>query len=411
MKKKQKQNNSVTHSQKLPTLPPWDQWPIRFLVASDQPEILELILSRYLTAEQNPRFHNNQKQMNPVLLEIVGRKQAGIILWRIEQVENNLELNPSTRQILAENTEIIKNFKQLLQAYRPSEMAGVANRKLAMQELDKRAGEMDIKPIIIKGGATSQLYYPKETMRSSSDIDILLSKTVLRNFIPEDAGYSDQRHDAGQYNLMGFNVEAHQFVGSDMKWGLYEDVKKHSQVAASYPNLLFPDQVDTLFIALRHYTVHAGEMPWDLLDCSLLLAQDATALNKLIDRFFEQRTMTMLAMAPLVILAHLKMLESSTIETIYNELSIKDKKLLQKVINHHFQKEHSSFRNNYLSAKINNINWLVRGLNKIFYYKDMVKEKTGYSYSHPLFWFHYLMTYPFWRLVGCVNKKYNKTYR
>lgn len=93
------------------------------------------------------------------------------------------------------------------------EIAACAQRKVALGQLDDLAAEHDCRMVVIKGAATSLVYYEKESFRPSADIDVLVPLDRIDMWRPEELSREPpprgvRRHLPG-YPLAGFLVERH----------------------------------------------------------------------------------------------------------------------------------------------------------------------------------------------------------
>lgn len=180
----------------------------------------------------------------------------------------------------------IKRIVPILERQRLHDLAMVAQRKLAMLELDQWVvnwnkehfgdnKEKWVRPIIIKGGATSRLYYPDESLRLSSDIDVLMPKGMITDLFDKDEVLSWHLHEVGKKNFSNFCVEVHRVISRiPFEWGAYHDII--SECGKHYGKSLTVLPVDHfLKLICIHFTTHCGGWINDIIDFMLILKEES----------------------------------------------------------------------------------------------------------------------------------------
>ena len=151
------------------------------------------------------------------------------------------------------------------------ELAACAQRKAALHTLDTLADLRGVRPIIIKGAATALTYYPKESLRPSHDIDVLVHDfTAWTGFQPDDPPGANpigtQNRHLAPTRIGGYLVEFHEYFVAADRWGTYDDLVRHAQPLPGFRSLLQPGSTEAFTIALLHFGFHVGEFTFDFLD-------------------------------------------------------------------------------------------------------------------------------------------------
>ncbi len=215
-----------------------------------------------------------------------------------EHSESEAEnLTPSTYHLAPERSEelltthfslLTKRIVPILERQRLRDLTLVAQRKLAMRELDQWVVDWNqakfgddkskwVRPIVIKGGATSKLYYPDESLRLSTDIDVIMPKEMIVDFAEGDIRW--EIHDCAEHYFGKFKIEVHQDFTRYRNTSFLHDTRTHIPLQGySY---LFTHNADEMrFLAIIHSAKHFGEMPFDLIDVAFSSYNDFRRLNE-----------------------------------------------------------------------------------------------------------------------------------
>ncbi len=188
------------------------------------------------------------------------------------------------------------------------ELSFTARRKLALHDLHKRACERGVRPLLIKGAATSLCFYAEESQRMSRDIDLVLPRSDIERFwpgttMPPPGPHTAPDHVDG-FTLYGVPVEIHFRSGEFPGWGEPADLRVAAKPCPGYPGFDVPSPTDACTIALLHIYRHMGEMPWDFIDLSRIL--ESGRLDWLAVReVWEARGLTRYVIPGLVLMARL----------------------------------------------------------------------------------------------------------
>ncbi len=296
----------IVNSKGLPELPPRETWPIRFLLASKELWALKAILKQI---EDKPA--ETKREVLPTGL-------SGMLLYRLwqhgfyenaswDKNEKCLKLNHGGHGgILNNSSSIVQpsfNYSSTiarvvptLEKQRLHDLAMVAQRNLALKELDQWVlnwnkeqfaddKEKWVKPILIKGGATSKLYFPDESLRLGEDIDVLMPKDMLEDFAGKRVIWAT--HDCVRKVLANCHFEGHQFTSILDKDYNYQNLFKATSSLEGFDTLAILNKEDNFYVLVNHFVKHRGDSTHDLIDLSFMI--NALNIDQSLKRFCDKK--------------------------------------------------------------------------------------------------------------------------
>lgn len=201
--------------------------------------------------------------------------------------ETPMRRSQGTSSVLPKNTvsvcsvtSVVSKIIPTLEKQRLSDLAMVAQRKLALEELDKwvvnwneqrfaNDTEKWVKPILIKGGATSKLYFPDESLRLGEDIDVLMPKNMLEDFAGKRVIWAT--HDCVRKVLANCHFEGHQFTSILDKECNYQNFSKAAFALEGFDTLTVLNNEDNFYVLVNHFVKHRGDSTHDLIDLSFMI--------------------------------------------------------------------------------------------------------------------------------------------
>lgn len=210
---------------------------------------------------------------------------------------DNKENDSSTiAQPLFNHRSTIVRIIPTLKKQRLHDLTMVAQRKLALEELDKWAvnwnkerfaddTEKWVKPILIKGGATSKLYFPDESLRLGEDIDVLMPKNMLEDFAGKRVIWAT--HDCVRKVVADCHFEGHQFTSILDKECNYDNLLSSSSSLEGFDTLTVLNNEDNFYVLVNHFVKHRGDSTHDLIDLSFLINE--LTIEQSLKRFEEKK--------------------------------------------------------------------------------------------------------------------------
>jgi hypothetical protein len=177
-----------------------------------------------------------------------------------------------------------QGFQEALARAGQLEFAACAQRKFALQQLESMADETDGTPIVFKGAANSLLYYDKESVRPSVDIDVMMKYEDVNASMPDHGAkntarfpYQWVRH-LERYHALGYPMEPHFCFVSPSIWGRHSDFLPDAEPLPGFSRILCPSTAVSLTISLAHFAHHGGRSIADILDVIQMLKADPDCL-------------------------------------------------------------------------------------------------------------------------------------
>lgn len=233
-----------------------ERWPVRFVLASGDRSAAHEVSHRLECAERRVGGEKGSRgRRNRVVREIRRCGLAGLALYRLEQagIPPGAGVDSLRRQAM-------------------KDVGPVAARKVALQLLDSFCAEHDVRPILLKGSVTGPLYYPKESLRLSSDVDCLIPSGAGPLFSDQELRFDEHHLPAGTLGLM--RVEYHVRLTIEPRWGEYDGMVGRARPCPPFRMLLRPDMGGMITYILLHFTYHGGTMPFDLVDLGFILERE-----------------------------------------------------------------------------------------------------------------------------------------
>ena len=290
------------------------------------------------------------------------------------------------------------------------ELGFTARRRLALQALNGWAERVGVQPLLIKGAATSRTYYPQETWRVSQDVDFVLPQAQIANFFPADAvragveaGHSAPEDHGERVLVHGLPVEAHFRVGVFPHWGTPPDLGLDSEPCPGYPHLRVPAATVALTIALVHLYKHLGQMPYDLLDLTRIVASGRVNWAEATE-LWKERGLAPVVLPGLVILAAVSNgVPDPLIPEFAASLTRPERRTVCAMTTYVFSGRFRFLREQRVVALMEERSFLRQAAGAFLGSPEVTRRLTGLNPRQPLFWVQHLAVQPARRLWRCLH--------
>lgn len=313
-------------------------------------------------------------------------------------------LSSITRHLLTVNDLDDDALHQALDTYHLGELALVAKRQAALDELNRLSGEREVRPLLIKGAATSYESYPSPALRPSLDIDAILPPDLIaRHFgdLPTVNQHGSGIH-APRMRIGGMALEFHNQLARGIGWGNYDDLTKTARPSGRWPNLLLPSKENAITICLLHFSRHIGQTSFDLIDLSFMLEKDG--MNSMPQAWIEHH------FAPLIypgLLIHaslsLNKNEMELADELWTSMCPKEREMAAALAETCASTNPSTWRLFKAKCAVKQTSMIAEGIRQLFGNVGKTAGKTGMTPQNPLFWAHHLIILPMKRMAGILR--------
>lgn len=351
------------------------------------------ILKSLLTAETDPTLPAlaEYSSRNAGLLKSVLTRRA-LCTWALHACPSLREAPEDVRAVLTRAAEY--------------EFAACAQRKVAMHQLEQLAGQHGCAPLIIKGAANALLYYEKESLRPSSDIDIVMPIEAMAECfrdwasLPLATAPPEAWVHPPPFRVAGYPVELHACFISPGLWGRPGDLDTNSRLLRGHTHLRTPGTAEAFTLALLHFTRHFGGFTFDLLDMTRLLSsreldgERAAAL-------WRQHGIVHLVLPGLTVL---DTIAPAISDAAWHELFHALPRARQREVTHGIRllatRRFTKLRKEWFNARFQPPSFSHRAARLFLGSKALTRERCGRTPRHPLFWYFHLLHLPLKRIAS-----------
>lgn len=299
-----------------------------------------------------------------------------------------------------------EDVRKVLNRAADYEFAACAQRKAALYELDRMAGERGDQPIIIKGAANALAFYEKESLRPSGDVDVFLPDEAIGYYVPAPAATAEETvsHAPVAYHLpvfrvAGYPVELHRFFLSESQWGSYEDLAEGSLPLKGFVNLRRPDVRAAFTIALLHFARHIGGFTFDLLDMLNLSRADGFDIEQAA-ALWREKGLVDLVLPGLTVLDTLTpVVSDATWRALFDSLSRRKRREVLVGLRLLSGRRLVKLRREWFGSRLARGRFIERLTQRFLGSTAATQHLTGLSPKRPLFWFLHCVGLPLKRVL------------
>jgi hypothetical protein len=289
------------------------------------------------------------------------------------------------------------------------ELGAVAQRRAALTELDRLAGETGIQPLVFKGAANALSCYSSEGLRSSQDLDILLTAADIEALYPGELApallQARPIDHLPRKHIAGFATEVHYRLGDHAKWGEPADLFADSAALANFAHLRQPAPHSALTIALLHTYKHYGRMPFDPIDVAMLHASGTIDWPAAVDLW------TRCDLLPQVLPGLLAFLRTSQNPPAVDEAALvaqlphEERPWLELFASHLLDQRFSFIREQRLRCHRHGRGFIPFCIGELFGQHETTTSMTGRPPSDPRHTFHHYIALPLRRLLRVLRPR------
>ena len=290
------------------------------------------------------------------------------------------------------------------------EFAACAQRKLALMQLDELAGKTACSPIVFKGAANAATYYPKESLRPSHDVDLMLPPEEIARFVPEHAGvypqaipfWCDNRH-LEPFTICGYPVELHEHFIAQDRWGRPEHLADDSLALPGYAHLRQPSPETALTVALLHFSYHVGYFTFDFHDMARIVKAPDFSWDTALELWRRENIASLVLPSLAVGDALLDVVPGDTWKSLWSELNTREKAEVLLSIKLLKSSKFEKLRRDWFSTRLSKYPVWKPLMRRVAGSKSATEEATGRASGTPLFWYYHFLALPakrvfhFWR--------------
>lgn len=287
------------------------------------------------------------------------------------------------------------------------EFAACAQRKAALCLLDALAGEQGFRPLIIKGAANALLYYPKESLRPSGDVDLVMPDDATAHWFAAhaDAVADDVVHEPVDYHLpelrlAGYPVETHRFFLSPRQWGGYEDLAGGAAPLVGFDNLWRPDTTVAFTLALLHFARHIGGFVFDALDVAQICNAHDFDLEKTAAFWQSEELVDLILPGLTVVDTMVPVIPDELWQALFESLSRRKQREVVFGLRLLGSRRWVKLRREWFGACLTRQPFAARLSHRFFGSKTSTKRLTGLEPTQARFWFLHFIVLPVKRVLG-----------
>lgn len=285
------------------------------------------------------------------------------------------------------------------------EFGACAQRKFALLELDRLAVAGGCQPIVIKGPANALVYYSKESSRPSRDIDIVVESADTARCLGiafqdlSDTNEIPTWGDVGKSRVAGYNVEAHAFFISAVRWGTYHDLIDGSQPLPGCSALRYPNPAAAFTIALLHFAHHFGSTSFDLLDMGRMLQTGQIDIPTLTALWRKYDLVDLVLPGLTVLDTVIPCITPDDWSRLFQGLSFRKRQETLISLRLLGARRLTKFRDEWFNSRFTPPSFARRMLRRFFGSAATTQQLTGLHPRHPLFWAAHLLYLPVKRIL------------
>ncbi len=286
------------------------------------------------------------------------------------------------------------------------EFAACAQRKLALLQFDALAEKRGCTPVLFKGAANATAFYGKESLRTSGDIDVMMSFEEAVRCFPKSAGtvQDPRRPEARARHLprdmsFGYPIEPHLCLLAPETWGGFGDLAENSLPMDGYTKLRRPNPATAFTIALLHFALHAGGAIFDILDAIRISHSDDFSFDEAVALWHEMGLTHQVLPALTVFDTVSPMVPAETWNALFNGLARSDRHGVLAGLRLLAARRFAKLRLDWFRSRLMGPSLTKHLIRRLAGTKETTQDLTKLQPKNPLFWFYHLLVLPTKRLV------------
>ncbi len=362
---------------------PMDHWPLPFLLARQDEAALNVL------TERMERFPDE------TLAEIARFKVTRLV-----------------RFLLQNSGRSIAKWEETFEIPAVQELSLAVQRKQALMEMNRFYGSSENKPILLKGAATSLLYYPKESLRWSSDIDLLLPLSQLRKSNREELEQLERReYPFSRFHLRRaaadwhFPVEVHFRAASLRTWGAAEDFYGTAEICPEAQSFLLPSHLHSLTILSLHLFKHRANFPYDLIDAQMLLQHTQPDWDAAMQLWLDRGFSAIMLAALRFISAIIGCIPEQVLSGLSGSLSATERAESEFLYSFLIAQKVTRLQAIRVQCLTHQISFARYCVSSFIGSCQTTSNMTGLTRNNPRFWFYHCCVLPYRRLQRLLNSQ------
>lgn len=298
-------------------------------------------------------------------------------------------------------------WRTRLQRGSDREFAACALRRHGLLQLDRACRDCLEPPLVIKGAANALLYYPRESLRPSHDIDLLLAPQDAERCFPQESQtvHAEEpswgpHHHAVPFSVGGYTVELHHFLTAPDRWGRHEDLRAEAVPLPGFDRLHGPAPTLAATIALIHFNFHVGSFTYDFhdLDC---IARHEHFDWRTAENYWRANGLVANVLPGLAVFAALGgPVPADGWDRLYAALPLRKRAEVALGLQLLSSPRFSRLRKDWFCTRVTGWPLLWPLAKRIAGSYALTREQTGRNESDPMFWMHHYLGLPARRLLS-----------